>query len=83
MGYAPEKGLLPLGRSGLKHRRTVMLGSAVMSPSAWKEWIETVKQQMINDLDLSPSAWKEWIETFEEQHHIRPANVSFRLEGVD
>jgi len=55
--------LLPLGRSGLKHQYSFLYPLFFLSPSAWKEWIETAIPFPINPFIPSPSAWKEWIET--------------------
>jgi len=59
-----DPSLLPLGRSGLKRVYRAIAHFLVVSPSAWKEWIET--RPVIGSfyaLLPSPSAWKEWIET--------------------
>jgi len=55
----------------LKQQGVKRFHGAVMSPSAWKEWIETLISAPNSLSLLSPSAWKEWIETHLASSYIR------------
>ena len=56
----------------------------LMSPSAWKEWIEIVHAPRIPLLLASPSAWKEWIEILGDNPSVKfPLSPSAWKEWIE